>query len=328
MSLPAISVAMSVYNNGPYLAEAIESILEQSFGDFELLVVNDGSTDESRSIIDGFAARDRRVRAIHQENRGLVPSLNRLLEEARGPLVARMDGDDISLPERFEKQIAFLADNPDHGVIGTWATCIDETGALRGNCGEKPVTHEEMVAGFESGPLLCHPSVIMRRDVVRAVGGYRAAYRHCEDYDLWLRLGSVTRLANLRERLILYRHSESQVSSRHVVEQQVNAAIAFAAYRERAEGRPDPTDGLDSLPPLDSIDAVFGRAGLSREIRAKVAPNILYSPVALKSDGYDLILNYIRDGGERDGLWRTAARLMTIGEPVRALRMATALATS
>lgn len=328
MSVPSISVAMSVYNNAPYLALAIESILAQSFGDFEFLIVNDGSKDESRAIIDGFAARDPRIRPIHQENRGLVASLNRMLDEARAPLIARMDGDDISLPDRFEKQIAFLSDNPDHGVIGTWATCIDENGVPRGDCGEKPVTHEEMVASFESGPLLCHPSVIMRRDVVRAIGGYRAAYRHCEDYDLWLRLGSVTRLANLRERLILYRHSESQVSSRHVVEQQVNAAIAFAAYREREAGRPDPTDGMDRLPTLETVDAAFGRPGLGREIRSKVAPNILYSPVALKNDGYDIILSYIRDGGERDGLWRTAARLMTIGEPVRALRMATALATS
>jgi len=327
MTSPPLTVAMSVYNNAPFLAEAIESIRAQSFADWEFLIVNDGSSDGSREIIDRFAAQDPRIRAIHRENRGLVFSLNQLVEEARAPLIARMDGDDISLPDRFEKQMAFLAANPDHGVIGTWATCIDETGALRGNCGEKPVTHEEMVANFEYGPLLCHPSVIMRRDVVQAVGGYRAAYKHCEDYDLWLRLGSRTKMANLRERLILYRHSESQVSSKHVVLQQVNAAIAFAAYREVAEGRADPTEGLDELPTLETVDDVFNRPGLSREIRAKVAPNILYSPVALRNDGYDIILRYIREGGDRDGLWRTAARLMTIGEPARALRMATTLAT-
>jgi glycosyltransferase involved in cell wall biosynthesis len=326
MTNPPLTVAMSVYNNAPYLALAIESIQAQTFADWEFLIVNDGSSDGSREIIDNFAARDPRIRAIHQENRGLVASLNRLVDEARAPLIARMDGDDISLPTRFEKQLAFLAEYPDHGVVGTWATCIDETGALRGDCGEKPITHEEMVAAFEYGPLLCHPSVIMRRDVVRGVGGYRAAYKHCEDYDLWLRLGSVTKLANLRERLILYRHSESQVSSKHVVLQQVNAAIAFAAYREYSAGRADPTEGLDELPALADVDEALGLPGLSREIRAKVAPNILYSPVALKTDGYDIILRYIREGGERDGMWRTAARLVTLGEPKRALRMAGALA--
>jgi glycosyltransferase involved in cell wall biosynthesis len=319
---------MSVYNNAPYLAEAIESILAQSFGDFEFLIVNDGSSDGSREIIDGFAARDRRIRPIHQENRGLVASLNLMLEEARAPLIARMDGDDISLPSRFERQLAFLRDHPDHAVLGTWATCIDGTGAPWGDCGEKPVTHGEMLAALETGPLLCHPSVIMRRDIVLSVGGYRAAYKHCEDYDLWLRLAGVAKLANLRERLILYRHSDSQVSSRHIVLQHINAAIAYAAHRERAAGRPDPTEALDELPTLEGVDRLFGTQGLSREIRSKVAPNFLYSPVALRSDGYDLILRHIREGGAKDGLWRASARLVKLGEPVRAMRMAAALATS
>lgn len=326
MAVPKISVAMSVYNNAPHLEAAIESILAQTEGDFEFLILNDGSTDGSGDIIDRFALRDRRVRPIHQQNKGLVFSLNRLLREARSPLIARMDGDDISLPTRFEKQVEFLSEHPDHGVVGTWATCIDEAGAVRGNCGEKPLTHEQIVASLEQGPLLCHPSVIMRREVVIGAGGYRAAYRHCEDYDLWLRLSGRTRLGNLAERLILYRHSDSQVSSRHMVEQQVNTAIAFEAHCEREAGRGDPTEGLDTLPPIDALDQLFERPGIGRQIRAQVVRNMLYSPAALRGDAFELLLRHAGEGGAGGDLWRTAARLVRIGEPKRALRLVGALA--
>lgn len=325
MNVPAVSVAMSVHNDAPYLGEAIDSILAQTFADFEFLIIDDGSTDGSRDIILAAAARDERVRPILQKNRGLVASLNRLLGEARAPLVARMDGDDVSMPERFAAQVAFLRANPDHGVVGSWAACVDEDGTPRAG-GEKPLSHPEMLALLETGPLFCHPSVIMRRDLVLAAGGYRAAYRHCEDYDLWLRLAGITRLANLRDRLVRYRQSESQVSSRHAFVQQVNAAIAYLAHRERASGRPDPTDGLERLPGLDGVDALFGRPGLDRELRARLAPGLLHSPESLRSGGSDMLVAHIREGGDTAGLWRTAARLVKLGEPARALRMAAALA--
>src|SRR4029079_10086491 len=109
MTTPAISVAMSVYNGERFLGPAIESILAQTFGDFEFLILDDGSRDATTQIVLDYAARDARVRPILRENRGLVASLNQLLDEARAPLVARMDADDIARPERFERQIAFLA---------------------------------------------------------------------------------------------------------------------------------------------------------------------------------------------------------------------------
>lgn len=318
---------MSVHDDAPYLAQAIESVLGQTFADFEFLILDDGSTDGSGGIIAAYAARDPRIRAFAQENRGLIASLNRLIGEARAPLIARMDGDDVSLPTRFERQLAFLAAHPDHGVVGTWATCIDEAGATRGNCGEKPVTHEALLEQLREGPLFCHPSVIMRRDLLARVGGYHPAYRHCEDHDVWLRLAGLTRFANLPERLILYRHSESQVSTRHFVQQKINTAIAYQALLERQAGRPDPTSGLDELPGLDRVDALFGRPGLGREIRAQVVEDILYSPTALRSDGYELLLDHLAAGGSGQGLWRTAGRLARLGEPKRALKLAAALVT-
>ena len=161
MTNPALSVAMSVYNGESHLALAIESILDQTFGDFEFLILNDGSKDGSRAIIDAYAARDPRIRAIHRENRGLVISLNQLISEARAPLVARMDADDICLPERFAKQMAFLDNNPDHGVIGTWTSDIDEYGAPYSIKGaDHPTDYQAFIAGIGNGPMLCHPSVI------------------------------------------------------------------------------------------------------------------------------------------------------------------------
>ena len=325
---PAISVALSVYNGARFLSAAIDSVLAQSFADFEFLLLDDGSTDSSADIIRQYAARDARIRPILRENRGLVTSLNQLLAEARAPLIARMDADDICLPQRFAAQVAFLDQHPDYGVVGTATEDIDDNDAPW-PCHAPPyvASHAEILGRIATGgPLLCHPSVMFRADVVRGVGGYHAAFRHCEDLDLWLRLASVTRLGNLPERLLRYRHYADQVSSRHSTEQQIGAAIARTAYAIRAAGLPDPTEHLDRLPPLDEIDALFARPGLAREIRAAVTPGIIYSPHSLRDAGIDLILRHITEGGDRAGLWRTVARLCRLGEPTRAMHLAATLA--
>ena len=328
MSTPAISVAMSVYNGERFLAEAIESVLAQTFGDFEFLILDDGSYDRTPAIIAEYAARDQRIRPILRENRGLVASLNQLLDEARAPLVARMDADDVCRPQRFARQIAFLAGNPDYGVVGSWSADINESGApYTVEAPEHPDSHDAFLTSIDNGwPLLCHPAVMYRRDLVRSVGGYHAAFRHCEDLDLWLRLAGVTKLCSIPERLICYRHYAEQVSSRHATEQQVGAAIARLAYEERKAGRPDPTEHLAALPSLDKLDTMFGRDGAARAVRARVAPGLLYSKAGLNDNGFDLLVRYLHEGGRHDGMWRTVARLVRFGAPVRAVRLATALA--
>ena len=165
-----------------------------------------------------------------------------------------------------------------------------------------------------------------RRELVLGVGGYHAAFRHCEDLDLWLRLAGITRLCSLPERLLRYRHYAEQVSSRHLTEQQIGAAVAHLAYQERAAGRPDPTEHLTRLPPLEDLDSLFDRPGVARDVRSYVAPGLLYSKSGLGDHGFDLVVRHLRDGGAHDGMWRTVARLVRFGNPVRAARLATTLA--
>lgn len=318
---------MSVYNAERFLDEAISSIRAQTYDTFEFLIVNDGSSDRSRAIIDSHAANDDRIVAIHRENRGLIDSLNELLGRARAPIVARMDADDVALPTRFAEQMEFLGDHPDYGVIGCWTSDIDEDGEpypLDGD--DHPVTHEEFRGAIAQRQLLCHPSAMMRVAPVRAVGGYHAAFRHCEDYDLWLRLAGVTKLGSLPRRLLRYRHTDSQISNRHAFEQQLGAAVSYYAWLEREAGRHDPTAALDRLPPIDELDRLFGRAGVAAAVRARMAPNLLYSASALGGEGYELLLTHVREGGRREGLWRTVARLAKFGHPGRAARLAATLA--
>ena len=328
MSVPAITVAMSVYNNAAWLREAVDSILAQTFADFEFVIVDDGSSDGSGAILDDYAARDPRVRVIHQENRGLVASLNRIVAEARAPLLARMDGDDIALPQRFERQVAFFAARPDYGVVGTSTHDMDEEGRVIEATDFHPLDHETFVASLDRGTLLCHSSVMMRTAELRAVGGYRAAFRHCEDYDLWLRLCERTKLCSIRDRLLLYRRSAGQVSSAHAFEQRIGAAIARAAHDERAAGRPDPTEGLTRLPPLEELDEVFGREGVARQVRERAALGLLYSKAAMRDGAFDMLIGHIREAGAPPGQWRTVARLLKWRDPVRAARLAVALASN
>ena len=329
-SLPQISVAMSVYNGERFLAAAIDSVLAQTFTDFEFLIVDDGSSDGTAAILRDYAAVDSRVRPIIRENRGLVTSLNQMLADARAPIVARMDADDVCHSERFARQLAFLAQHPDHGVVGSWSEDIDEHGERlqRPGC-DHPLTHEDMLAAIVAGRhVICHPAAMYRRDVVLSVGGYHGAFRHCEDYDLWLRLASVTRLANIPERLVRYRRYDGQVSARHATEQQIGTAVAQLAWREREAGRPDPTATLERLPPVDQLDSLFARPGVSRAVREQVALGLLYSAPAMKDEGFELLIRHLRDGGRREGMWRTVLRLFRFGEPARALRLAKTLATT
>ena len=182
-----ISVLMSVYNNEATVSDSIASIAAQTYADWELLLVDDKSTDGSLRILADWARRDSRIRLIQNErNMGLAASLNRALAEARGEYVARMDGDDISLPHRFEKQVAFLDAHPEHAIVGSSALVFDREGVWETRtCKELPQKED-----FLWGTQFIHPSVMMRREALLAVGGYRVCRDtlRTEDYDLFMRM--------------------------------------------------------------------------------------------------------------------------------------------
>lgn len=328
MPKPAISVALSVFNGERYLAQAIESVLGQSYGDFEFLILDDGSTDNTRKIIEGYAGQDRRIRPSFRENRGLVASLNELIDLAQSSIIARMDADDVCHPERFERQLRFLEDHPDHGALGCWNNHIDEHGRACSVEGpDHPLDHEGVLAAIEQGQNpISHPTAMYRRDIVRGVGGYHRAFRHCEDFDLWLRLASRTKMANLPERLVYYRRHAGQVSSRHVIAQQLGTIVSRLAWQERKMGRPDPTEGLAELPLIEEMDALFGKAGTGALVRTQLVRGIRSSSAADTDDAISIFRQHLRAGGKRRGLWRTTARLLLSGSIVRGTKLAFALA--
>lgn len=218
-----VSVILPVRNGEAWLARSIASILRQTHRTLELIVVDDGSTDRTGAI--ARATGDPRVTVLTQSPRGLPRALNRAVGESRGPLIARMDADDESRPERLARQVAFLAARPEVGVVGT--ACVE-----RGPAGEetllRPPEGDEAIrrALIRYNPLV-HSSIMMRRAVLDRVGGYDEAFAVAQDYDLWLRLGAVTRLANLGDPLV----------TRHLVSGRVTAAREDDRLRAEARAR-------------------------------------------------------------------------------------------
>ncbi|MGC4071985.1 MAG: glycosyltransferase [Nibricoccus sp.] len=213
MKTPAISVVIPVYNAATYLESAIASVQAQTFSDFEIVVVDDGSKDNSKALLDALAARDPRIRVISRPNTGIVGALNDSLAAARGEFVARMDADDLCLPARFEKQITFLRANPDCVCVGSAFLYIDAAGGLIKEC-VRPSDHEtierELISG--NGGVIIHPAAMFRRAAIEQAGRYREKAQWIEDLDLYLRLAQIGRLANLPEVLFHYRFHEQSVN--------------------------------------------------------------------------------------------------------------------
>ena len=269
---PSVSVVMAVYNGERWLAETLASLAGQTFDDFEIVIIDDGSTDGSADLLAKAAARDARYRVITQANCGLVASLNRGLAEAQAPLVARIDADDIAEPERFARQIAFLGAHPAVAALGSAIRIISEDGAFRRlqayPCGPSAVAKAMLLSCA-----LAHPAVMMRREAVLAVGGYREAFRHAEDYDLWLRLSERHELDNLPEPLLRYRQHGGSVSFRHRQQQALVTFVARHCAQARRAGRPDPLHGLNR--PMD--------LGILKELRLEPVQEAAFRLESLKA---------------------------------------------
>jgi glycosyltransferase involved in cell wall biosynthesis len=212
---PRISVVMAVYNGERFLREAIESILGQTFANFEFLIIDDGSTDRTRKIIRSY--EDPRIRlVVNETNEGLTRTLNSGLRLARGEFIARQDADDISEPERFEKQIAFMDANTEVALLGTQYRYMDETGVSWGT-EPLPCSHGELSWALLFGTPFIHSAVMFRRrQVLDSIGEYDQSTSHAQDYQYWNRIALTHRVANLEQCLVRYRcHSGSMTAAPH-----------------------------------------------------------------------------------------------------------------
>lgn len=210
---PKISVLLPVHNGEAYLRPAIESVLGQTLADFELLVIDDGSTDRTAAVVEAFD--DPRIRLLRNPaNLRLIATLNRGLDAARGEYVARMDADDICLPGRLQAQAAFLDAQRAVGVVGSAVQLIDADGALDGIM-RFPERHGRIRWSLFYQSPLAHPAVMMRKALVAGIGGYNPQALHCEDYELWWRASRLTQLANLPQPLLQLRKHAGNITLRH-----------------------------------------------------------------------------------------------------------------
>ena len=232
---PEVSVVTSVYNGARYLEESVSSILGQTFTDFEFLIVDDGSTDETPALL--RTCSDPRARVIRNErNVGVSHSVNRALESARGRYVARHDADDVSVPSRIARQVAFLNEHPEIGVVGAQMEWIDETDRPL-EMPDAPLEHSLIAWEMVFRCPLFQPTVLIRKSVLDAPGAYDPTLVVAHDYDLWARLMPVTRMANLPERLVRYRVHSNSVSQRHGADREREAMRVRRAYVSRVLGR-------------------------------------------------------------------------------------------
>jgi len=217
MTAPRVTVLMSVYNGQRFLAEAVDSILAQTYGDFELLVIDDASTDRTAAILASYG--DRRMRVLRNDgNRGLTRSLNRGLAEARGEIVARHDADDRSYRERLAEQVAFLDRHPEVAVVGAQARLIDGSGRKRGGSRQPVSAAATRFSSMFSSPVV-HSAATFRRSIVRDLGGYDEAFLTGQDAELWSRIAVHAEIRNLERPLVDFRvHGESVSSTRYTRE--------------------------------------------------------------------------------------------------------------
>jgi glycosyltransferase involved in cell wall biosynthesis len=255
---PAVSVVMPVRDGERFLREALASTLAQTLDDIEVIVVDDGSTDTTAAILGDVARIDSRVRVLRQDARGLAPALNAGCEEARAPLIARMDADDVMLPGRLAAQAAYLEAHPRVALLGGGIVLVDAAG-----------TEVDSEPGSSSLELLernalVHATVVMRTEAYRSLGGYRLD--QAEDYDLWLRFDERFEVAALRELVLRYRLHPGQFSVTALERQALGALCVRAAAIARRGGAPDPLEGVTHLDAGVAERLGVGRAAVDRAV--------------------------------------------------------------
>lgn len=222
---------MSIYNGERYVREAVESVLQQTYTDFEFIIIDDGSRDRTWELLSSFD--DPRIRLVcNEKNIGLTQSLNKGIQMSRGDYIARQDGDDISTPERLALQMRFLEEHPGVGVLGTWVAYIDEKDERIG-IWATPGSPLLISWSLLFGNCIAHSSVVVRRSVLRQGMRYRPEFAYAQDYDLWVRLNAKTQLANLTDVLNWKRVHEEMISVKYSERQSQTARLVMQQAMKR-----------------------------------------------------------------------------------------------
>ena len=281
---PLVSVLLASKNGARFLSEALRSLALQSYPKIELVLVDDGSTDETEALFESFRLERPCVRTLRTESVGPAAARDAAFRASHGSLLAIHDGDDVSRPDRSERQVAFLHEHPEVGVVGSAATHIDEHGSRIGVL-SAPIGEAAIRRVLRRAPPFVHGSVMMRRSVYERAGGFRAAFRLSEDFDLWLRIPQNIGMANLQEPLYAWREHGGGATARERGPMLLYAAAARAFADERRETGRDSYDLLDQSPDAEALAArysrrgrlafyrgeLLARAGLAREARSFLA---------------------------------------------------------
>jgi glycosyltransferase involved in cell wall biosynthesis len=291
MNVPSISVVMAVYNGAEFLPQAVESILAQTHRDLEFIVVDDGSVDGTWEILNRYAASDGRLVLLRSPiNEGVVRALNQGLDRSRGMVIARQDADDISHPQRLERQLEFLKSHPDHGLVAAVPQAISREGAPMDRPGWDGADNEEIQNKLLDYMCLCGPTITVRRECLQAAGFYFSeGLDASEDYDLCLRLAEVTKLASLGGPLYFYRQHGDSASSSRAHQQMYNKAVALERALGRRYGKSAPAEHIRTVA-RDYVhaaligfvreDLAFARMALQRALDAY--PRILHAAEPLE----------------------------------------------
>lgn len=221
---------MTAFNEEKYIASSITSILNQSLRDFELIIVDDASTDATPTVIKEFHTKDKRIRPIfNQTNLGLTKSLNIALSSARGLYIARMDADDISKPHRFREQVKFLRNHPGYDLVGTWAIIIDENNRTVGEF-RPPTSNRDIRQRFPVKNAFVHSSVMFTAQSIHYAGGYDEAFRFAQDYEMWCRLLLFHKGANIDKPLHCWRKLQEGISYKNKYPQTIFSDAVRGRY--------------------------------------------------------------------------------------------------
>jgi hypothetical protein len=305
---PLVSVVMSVYNGARFLRPAIESILNQTFRNLEFIVVDDGSTDETRDIVSSYVDIDERVVLVRQDNRGQAAALNRGCAMARADYIARMDADDVAVSSRIERQIAFLQEHRDIGLLGGAVQEIDAHDNPQ-KIMVYPTTDQEIKQCEMEFCCFAHPAVMFRKQTFADSGGYRRAFIHADDYDLWLRLSERYHVANLQEIVLYYRTHGDQITSHSLRQQLISALGAKVAARARRAGKGEP---FEPETPLTMAD--LRSCSVSREEIGQIFSGAFQSVASrMPTEHVNLIaLDFLGDAFIRDCVGSTKPQALVL----------------